>query len=227
MTFAIFRNLPSIGQDIVTLEHAKVTVSEAYESIIARLNALLEEAGRLNNTIQNEVEYEEAKSALSSVKRFRQDIDLAFKPVEAELARVGYNIGHCKSLLEAPATNLATLLDGEASRYALESERKAQEASERARKAEEAAQAKEQRKTDLMMLRRVLAYARQVADNFEIFGHSETAGEIRKGLQRFANLDSTPDSYRDPAKDAFQVRELVSTCMGRDIEREKKGMAGG
>ena len=221
MKLELFNNLPSIVGELVAVSPVTVKATESFEEARQKLDGLASTTGELSLSIQTDLQYAHGLELLQELNRLRASFKANLDASEVELDQGKEKLARYRQQLESPLFEIVTGLRAETSRFWREKENLAQQAEEAQRLKAEAIRDKNQRENDMMKLREELAGARHVADRSERFGEKETAKEIRKALQRFYTLDTAPDSYVKPLKDATEIRSIVALALQREQERIK------
>lgn len=212
-------DIPPQPAELCSISPVVVKATPAYEAF--RL-ALVEFACKLSIVrADSERSYGELSRKLAEIKELKRELadsrDLALK----ELVSAETDIEGMFLRLEQPINEAIASLTHETRNYHEQMERQRAEFEANLRQQTEKEQAKRQRKADLEALRKQLYGARQIADHSELSGQLETAREIRTAIQRYANLDVSPDAYPKPLESVQEIRRIVANAFAHEQERAK------
>lgn len=215
----MFKALPPISAGLVRIEPIEVATTEAFRAAKHALAELLHETEPLRKEITSESDLRDAQAVVQNLKRYRGEIIDVMGSAKQEIKRATDSVTDYEQSLLVVCSGIQASLSAEVMRYQQNRERARQEAEQRANTRIDAQRKSEEWSKAVLILRGEIASARQVADNSERSGESATAVEIRKGLQRFNALDSSPNSFTDPLKHSKAVRQLVATALQNEQQR--------
>ena len=209
--------IPTFQGELLEFDPTPPKPTEAYKELKAAIDALV-------SVPVVPVTYDEE---LRTTQLGAEDISKLLNAIIQRMTRAEDHIGQLAHSVSTYRVNLcgqllcfrdALLL--ECKKYTDEVERRRKEEEEKRNAALLRANEKKQHAEDIMFLRETLAFARQVADNADRLGEPETAKDIRTGIQRFHSLDTSPETFQNPRKEAQNVRALVTKALQREQERK-------
>jgi hypothetical protein len=215
------KNFPTIKGDLITALGISVQVTEHYEPLKAALDAMSEDAGVLS--VKSDRDAERMAEYLKDIRRLKESLNASFSQAESEIAHARQRLDSLRFALHGPINNTLAAAQMEANSYAQWKQAAAREEEARVANLEREAKEKIERQNELFALKGEISIARQVADNAERFGRPQTAKEIREALAHLSRLETSPESFKNPAQDAKEVRSALAGALQREQDRGKGG----
>jgi hypothetical protein len=213
--------IPDASVGLIEVRNLPITVepNEKFHLAKAALTGIVTQASSIVNAITTDDQYNLGIALIKQIRTFRKQAEAGAKPSKDCLNKAKDELMGYIHELDDPAAKIEKALQVETARYAewKEQERLKEEA--RRRDEEERKRRAEQRRFDLIALRHQIADAEIELEAARLRHQTQTVEEISVTIARFRSLESFPDGYPNPAKDAQDVRQEVANAKIREAGR--------